>query len=58
MLEVLLQSDMTDKGDCCGGNTPGGGGDIGPKCGSVVVLGVTIQGVVAFAVNIQKRYVE
>ena len=51
MLEVLLVSDMADVGDCWGGITPGGGGDIGPKCGSVEVLGVTFQGVVALAEN-------
>lgn len=42
-------SDMADDGEGWGGATPGGGGDMGPKSGSVVVLGVTFHGVVALA---------
>ena len=44
-------SDIADDGDCWGGNTPAGGGDMGPNCGSLVVLGVTFHGVVALAVR-------
>ena len=43
-------SDMA--GDGWGGATPGGGGDIGPNCGSEVVLGVTFHGVVALAIRL------
>ena len=48
-LEVLLASDSADDGDGWGGATLGGGGDMGPNSGSVVVLGVTFHGVVALA---------
>lgn len=48
-LEALLASDSADDGDGWGGATPGGGGDMGPNTGSVVVLGVTFHGVVALA---------
>ena len=46
---MLLASDSADDGDGWGGATPGGGGDMGPNSGSVVVLGVTFHGVVALA---------
>jgi len=50
-LEVLLVSDIADDGEGWGGAVPGGGGDIGPNSGSVVVLGVTFHGVVALALR-------
>ena len=46
---MLLASDIADDGDGWGGAIPGGGGDMGPNTGSVVVLGVTFHGVVALA---------
>lgn len=46
-------SDSADEGDGWGGATPGGGGDMGPNSGSVVVFGVTFHGVVALATRQQ-----
>lgn len=47
-------SDMADDGEGWGGATPGGGGgDMGPNGGSEVVFGVTVHGVVDFAVRYQ-----
>lgn len=49
-------SDMADDGEGWGGATPGGGGDMGPNGGSEVVFGVTVHGVVDFAVRYQYCY--